>query len=226
MEFTSEINGKTALIYESNDVNEHPLLLMFCFSLNEAEEIVSRLRDVSGICFVAIVLEHWEASMIPWASKAVKATPKAEKLSEEIPALLDEVARLCKRTFRKRYLLGYSLGGLFAVFESAHGRFDGFASISGSMWYPDLMQYVQKSDYPGVTKAYFSIGDREGGKPSSPFFEVREKTQAIASAFKAKGISTTFELNEGNHFAQAPLRVRKAVEWLIAKEMTEQSPIL
>ena len=214
MEFISEINGKTALIYESNDASDHPLLLMFCFSMDEAKEIVQCLRGVSGICFVAIVLERWDASMIPWASKAVKAVPEAGRLSEEIPILLEEIARLCKMTFRKRYLLGYSLGGLFAVFEAAHGRFDGLASVSGAMWYPDLMQYVQSHDYPMVREAYFSIGEREGGNPSSPFFEVREKTLSIVSAFKEKGISTVFELNEGNHFFQAPLRVRKAVEWL------------
>lgn len=209
-----EINGKKATLYEDDSVSVHPLFLMFCFNEVEAKGVIDEVQKLPEIAFAAILLEEWNAMMIPWESKTVKAKPKADILSKEIPALFQEIDQHCHGVTTQHYLIGYSLGGLFAVWEGQKGRFDGIASVSGSMWYPDLVPFVQDGEYPNVAKAYFSIGDREGGKPSSPFYQVREKTMEIERIMASKGIQTIFELNEGNHFYQSASRLKKAVEWL------------
>lgn len=215
MDFFTEICGRKAIICEDDQASILSLFLMFCFDEQEAKAVLEEVSRLRGVAFVAVILERWDSWMIPWESKAVKGPAEAKSLSEEIPALLDEAIHVCHGDVRKRYLIGYSLGGLFAVWEGEKGRFDGIASVSGSMWYPDLVPFVQDGEYPNVAKAYFSIGDKESGKPSSPFYQVREKTMEIERIMASKGIQTVFELNEGNHFHQPALRIRKAVEWLL-----------
>ena len=40
---------------------------------------------------------------------------------------------------------------------------------------------------------------------------VRENTEAIAAYYKAAGLQVTWELNPGNHFRDAELRIAKGI---------------
>ena len=53
--------------------------------------------------------------------------------------------------------------------------------------------------------------------PDDPFVQltdVEEKTIAIEKIIESKGVETTFEMNNGNHFAQPEERLSKAIKWL------------
>ena len=205
-----------AIIYDDCGPSmESDLFLMFVFSDDDAYSIIDAFKEEEGITLAFILLKDWQEKMIPWESKAVKGKAKAGELSKDIPALLSELSLLCAGKINRRFIIGYSLGGLFATWESLNGEFDGFASVSGSMWYPGIHDYVSSKPIPSrLKKAYFSIGDKEGGKPSSPFHEAIAKSETMAELFAGKGAKTIFELNEGNHFNDPSWRVVKAIRWL------------
>lgn len=65
-------------------------------------------------------------------------------------------------------LLGYSLGGLFALWAlTKTEKFGAGASLSGSLWYPQFLKYLENCPPKKDTAIYLSLGDREplGGPP-------------------------------------------------------------
>ena len=44
---------------------------------------------------------------------------------------------------------------------------------------------------------------------------VEDKTGKVYDQYKNKGIETTFEMNPGNHFKDANLRLAKGIAWIL-----------
>ena len=44
---------------------------------------------------------------------------------------------------------------------------------------------------------------------------VEDKTGKVYDQYKNKGIETTFEMNPGNHFKDADLRLAKGIAWIL-----------
>ena len=64
--------------------------------------------------------------------------------------------------------MGYSLGGLFSLWALTQAeQFGAGASISGSLWYPEFLKYLENCSAPQDKIVYLSLGDREplGGLP-------------------------------------------------------------
>lgn len=47
-----------------------------------------------------------------------------------------------------------------------------------------------------------------------------ENTRKLCDAYAARGIETTFELNPGNHFQDAKLRLAKGIAWILEGAQT------
>ena len=142
-----------------------------------------------------------------------------------------------------RVLVGYSLAGLFSLWagvsqQVARGyqpddalsqpgaphvdaptpTFQRIGAVSGSFWFPGLLDYVDQQISEGVvglTHAYLSLGDREARTPNPQIMHVRENAELLASRLEKTGITSTFELNRGNHFQNVEGRVQKALDWLV-----------
>ena len=147
-----------------------------------------------------------------------------------------------------RALVGYSLAGLFSLWagvtqagvspqvargmspQVARGSQPGAAApqpaatfqrigaVSGSFWFPGLLDYVDQQlsgGVVGLTHAYLSLGDREARTPNPQIMHVRENAELLASKLENAGITSTFELNRGNHFQNVEGRMQKALDWLI-----------
>ena len=143
-----------------------------------------------------------------------------------------------------RMLVGYSLAGLFSLWagvsqQVARGcqpgvpaapqlsagtapqpaaTFQRIGAVSGSFWFPGLLDYVDRQLSEGVvglTHAYLSLGDREARTPNPQIIHVRENAELLASKLQNAGITTTFELNRGNHFQNVEGRMQKALNWLV-----------
>ena len=67
----------------------------------------------------------------------------------------------------------------------------------------------------GLTHAYLSLGDREARTPNPQIMHVRENAELLASKLENAGITSTFELNRGNHFQNIGGRMQKALDWLV-----------
>ena len=142
-----------------------------------------------------------------------------------------------------RVLVGYSLAGLFSLWagvspqlsdaaapQVARGvargsqldapatTFQRIGAISGSFWFPGLLDYVDQQlsgGAVGLTHAYLSLGDREARTPNPQIMHVRENAELLASRFENAGITSMFELNRGNHFQNVEGRMQKALDWLV-----------
>lgn len=140
-----------------------------------------------------------------------------------------------------RVLVGYSLAGLFSLWagvtqagvsqpsapqQAAHGcqsdapaaTFQRIGAVSGSFWFPGLLDYVDQQlsgGAVGLTHAYLSLGDREARTPNPQIMHVRENAELLASKLESARITSTFELNRGNHFQNVEGRMQKALDWLV-----------
>ena len=142
-----------------------------------------------------------------------------------------------------RALVGYSLAGLFSLWagvspqlsdaaatQVARGvargsqldapatTFQRIGAVSGSFWFPSLLDYVDQQlsgGAVGLTHAYLSLGDREARTPNPQIMHVRENAELLASKLQNAGITSTFELNRGNHFQNVEGRMQKALDWLV-----------
>ena len=143
-----------------------------------------------------------------------------------------------------RMLVGYSLAGLFSLWagvtqagvspQVARGcqpgapaaphvdvptpTFQRIGAVSGSFWFPGLLDYVDQQlrrGAVGLTHAYLSLGDREARTPNPQIMHVRENAELLANKLENAGITSTFELNRGNHFQNVEGRMQKALDWLV-----------
>ena len=121
--------------------------------------------------------------------------------------------------------MGYSLAGLFSLWAGLSQAcitpiptFQRIGAVSGSFWFPGLLDYVDRQLSEGVvglTHAYLSLGDREARTPNPQIMHVRENAELLASKLENAGITSTFELNRGNHFQNVEGRMQKALDWLV-----------
>ncbi|MDE5596613.1 MAG: alpha/beta hydrolase, partial [Lachnospiraceae bacterium] len=167
----------------------------------------------------------WNREPSPWYHK--KVFPKGEDFAGEADKylaffteqLIPEIERTYGLSPKARYLAGYSLSGLFAVYAMYHtSLFNGIASISGSLWYDGFTDYV-KSHAVGQNpdKIYFSLGDKEAVSARGIMQTVLTCTEQIVKLLQDDDTNVTFEMNEGNHFKQVPERIAKGINWLTDK---------
>ena len=96
--------------------------------------------------------------------------------------------------------------------------FQRIGAVSGSFWFPGLLDYVDHQlsvRAVGLTHAYLSLGDREARTPNPQIMHVQENAELLANKLENAGITSTFELNRGNHFQNVEGRMQKALDWLI-----------
>ena len=146
-----------------------------------------------------------------------------------------------------RVLVGYSLAGLFSLWtgvsqqvacgcqpgtattpqlsgpgapyvDASVATFQRIGAVSGSFWFPGLLDYVDqqlRGGVVGLTHAYLSLGDREARTPNPQIMHVRENAELLASRLESAEITSMFELNRGNHFQNVEGRIQKALDWLV-----------
>ena len=102
--------------------------------------------------------------------------------------------------------------------DASVATFQRIGAVSGSFWFPGLLDYVNQQlsgGAVGLTHAYLSLGDREARTPNPQIMHVRENAELLASKLENAGITSTFELNRGNHFQNVEGRMQKALDWLV-----------
>lgn len=102
--------------------------------------------------------------------------------------------------------------------DASVATFQRIGAVSGSFWFPGLLDYVDQQlsgGAVGLTHAYLSLGDREARTPNPQIMHVRENAELLASKLESARITSTFELNRGNHFQNVEGRMQKALDWLV-----------
>ena len=117
----------------------------------------------------------------------------------------------------KTYIIGgYSLAGLFALWAVYQTDvFKGAAAASPSVWFPGFVEYMRGNRIL-TGSVYLSLGDREEKTRNPVMAAVGERIREAYTLLKDRGINTTLEWNQGNHFWDADIRTAKAFAWVMA----------
>ena len=125
----------------------------------------------------------------------------------------------------RRAVLGYSLGGLFALWALCETDFFGCAaSVSGSLWYPGFAPYLQGRLPRPAQAVYLSLGDREPLGGPALMRTVGTATEAAAALLRQNGRRVLLEWNRGGHEKGVESRWKKAAAWAASALYGENGP--
>lgn len=204
-----------------------PLIVFNSFG-DEWKQVVEALDDldVKSYSMLAVTCSEWNKDLAPWKADAVfKGEPGFEGGAE--PYLDRLTGSILPEEVKKHglepssvYIAGYSMAGLFAVFSLYKtGVFDGAASCSGSLWFPDFKKFVFENDFfSHPSKIYMSLGDRESKTKNKAMAAVEDNTKAIAEHYKTVVKDVLFEMNQGGHFSEPALRTAKGIAYLLRED--------
>ena len=216
------IAGKEVQIVPSQKENA-PLVILHTVQ-GEGESVYRMALEGAPMdfSFASIGNLAWDDEMSPWE---IPPIAKGDKpctggadvyLNTLTETILPEILRhLPSPSFAA--LAGYSLAGLFAVY--AMYRTDAFARIasaSGSFWYPGFLDYVRKHELKRQPEGMdFSLGNKEAKTRNKMLQSVEENTRWLENHYRASGIRTIYEENQGNHFQNANERMAKGICWIL-----------
>ena len=173
------------------------------------------LAAVSGLC--------WEDDLTPWSIPPIRkgGAPCGGRADAYIDLLtrriLPEILAILPAEPAYLALAGYSLAGLFALYAMYRtDRFARIASVSGSLWYPGIVDFVQ--GHVPVRQPdclYLSLGDKEGRTRNALMRPVEDNTRLLAAFYRNAGIHTVLEMNPGGHFNDPNGRMARAIAWML-----------
>lgn len=214
---TQEIGGRVWSIETYGSAAEGaPLVLLLAGELDEVFPVLGeklaeadapalRLASPSGI--------DWDADFTPWRLEAPNGRIFGGGADDLLPSV-EQARRELAEEFRagKTFIVGYSLGGLAAMYFHTKLGFDGCGSCSGSLWFPGWCEYLEKN--PPKGKVYLSLGGKEKNTrdPLMASNEpATERTKAISLGTAERVI---FHHEPGGHFRDIEGRIARAIKWL------------
>lgn len=220
-EFT--IGGKNVSVFPSAEPDT-PVIYLNTYS-DEGRQVFQAAQAVDCPPFTLAVIDNldWNHDMVPWDSPAVfkGGEPFTAGADDYLRLLLGDILPRAEKdligTPAWRGIVGYSLAGLFALYSIYQTDiFSRVGSISGSLWFPGLKQYIltHKPKRPPDC-AYFSLGDKESKTRNPILRSVRQDTEEICDFYRAMGVDTVFQLNPGNHYDRAAERTAAGIAWLL-----------
>ncbi len=215
------VGSRKVMIYSQAEATDSPVI--YTHAAAEAMPEVLSLLGERKIILAAVDEVDWEADLSPWPA------PKAFRggvdfigggdayLSEFTGKIVPAVEETLGSSPRHRIIAGYSLAGLFAIY--ALYRTDIFkraVSVSGSLWYDGFLDFIKDNRPVSLPeRVYFSLGDHEAVTRNQRLAAVQECTEQAEKQLRDMGVSTVFELNEGNHFADVGQRIVKGLDWIL-----------
>lgn len=202
------------------------------------EEIITELSksgQKADFILLSVKPKSWNDDFTPWSAPAFRKGEDAPlgRADAYIACLTEEIKPYIDRNYRTQpepestILLGYSLGGLTAVY--AVYRTDAFGivgSLSGSFWYDGFCEFVEREEpLRKDLKVYFSLGKKESQSRNPRMSKVAECTQKArdilenqlgAQNEQADAQNVFFEWNEGGHFHEIPKRFAKAISYCVS----------
>ncbi len=198
-----------------------PLVLLF----TGEEEIADGLgAALTAACVPSLWLAFplavdWDRDYTPWPAEGTGGRVFAGRADE----LLMSAAAL-RGALRNElrpgsvYPVGYSLGGLAALYFHARSPFDGAGSCSGSLWYPGWTDYL--AAHPPTGKVYLSLGGKEKNTRDIRMRQNPDATVLTLRICARSAQKATFRSESGGHFKDPSGRVARAVAWLCKDQKT------
>ena len=206
------------------DEPDRPVIYLNTFE-DEGEQVLRILRDSGCPPFTLVSVSNldWNHDMSPWEIPPVfkNAEPCTGGADDYLKLLIERIVPEAEKEIKGsvlwRGIAGYSLAGLFALYSLYQtDLFSRAASMSGSLWYPGITEYISSHTMKKVQDClYFSLGNKEARTRNTYMKTVQENTEKIEEYYRGKGISTVFQLNPGNHYKDAEKRTAAGIHWLL-----------
>ena len=165
----------------------------------------SPIQVPGGVSLVNVGADLWEENFSPWCAPRVfaKRPNFGDGAQKTLDTLIDQVIPWTESDLTEppayRVLVGYSLAGLFSLWTGVSQpgaphvdvptpTFQRIGAVSGSFWFPGLLDYVDQQlnrGVVGLTHAYLSLGDREARTPNPQMMHVRENAELLASKLES-----------------------------------------
>lgn len=182
----------------------------------------------SGCSIVLISGMDWNRDLTPWPADGVMKKEKSFSGGGQLflnvlqNDYIPNVEQWLKLKTAKRYLIGISLSGLFAVWTLGKTNlFTGVASVSGSLWYDNFTEWLRKGPLLSCAKVYLSLGVKEKNTPDRRMATVEDRTKDLAQILEGKGFEVTLEMVPGTHYSPLAPKIGRALEWLLAERGDE-----
>lgn len=220
-----KIDNKIIEIFYNKKTSPNiPVIILNTFE-KEGKNVWKELQNISDkeCILVAISNIDWGKDMTPWKIKEnEKYLGKADNYIEQlentiIPKITETINNDINVQIDYFAIVGYSMAGLFALYMLyKSSKFVKMASISGSLWYPNIINYIEKNELKvKPEKMYFSLGNMESKTRNLLFSKVENNTKYVENYYKNLEINTIFEENKGNHFQDSDKRTAKAIKCLL-----------
>lgn len=219
------INGKTVSVFPSK-TDGAPVIYLNTFG-EEGQQVFAALQKLGPPPFSLVAVSHldWNHDMVPWdAPSAFKNGPLCTDGADDYLQLLTRAILPAAEESLPgvpcwRGLAGYSLAGLFALYAPHKtDRFSRIASMSGSLWFPGLQEYLVSHTFQRSPDClYFSLGDKESKTRNPVLRTIQDNTQAVYDFFQSQGIRSTFVLHPGNHYSHTAERTAAGIAWLLTQ---------
>lgn len=195
------------------------MIAVYCFLSDEEYALIAPSVERPGILLIPLSCEDWNRDLSPWPARRVFSAGSDFSggadafLLELTTKVIPQKEKALGIEPEKRYIAGYSLAGLFALYAALETElFDGAASVSGSLWFDGFAEYIRlKEINRRIKRVCFSVGDKEKNAREPRMKTVEDRTREIAAILAGKGVGTVFELNPGGHFTDVAQRLTKGL---------------
>ncbi len=213
------VEGRKVTLHRAEG-KDAPLVVLNNYS-GDGSLVLDELKNLGAgdLTLLCVGNLKWDHDMTPWYCPPLSPqdTPCTGGADDYLKLLLTEIIPAAKEKVAGEpshiSIAGYSLAGLFALYALYKcDVFDRVASMSGSLWFPEFMEYVISHEIKRrPDKVYLSLGDREAVTDNKLLKKVQDNTESIAEHYRKLGIDVTWELNPGNHFKDAAKRSAKGI---------------
>ena len=197
-------------VYAADENPRCVLVYIASADREDAEELSHALKGGAPFALALYAVEDWN-TLSPWAVEDFPGGGQTtlQRLEAALTSLPPAYANL------PVYIGGYSLAGLFALWAIHESRcFSGCAAVSGSFWYPGLVDYVKSAPLSPEAKIYLSLGKKEHKSRNALMRTVNGCLNSLYEHY-APRCHCKLEWNEGNHFTEPMERMRKGFAWVM-----------
>ena len=166
---TFSVCRKTVSVFPS-DTPGAPVIYLHTFS-EEGQKVFQVVQNIGGPSFTLAAISDldWNRDMTPWDCPAAfkNGRPFIGGADGYLRLLTEEIISEAEKELSApplwRGIAGYSLAGLFAIYTLYQtDMFSRAASVSGSLWYPGMKEYVLSHEWKRPPDCvYFSLGIRK-----------------------------------------------------------------
>ena len=162
---------------------------------------------------IGIPVSDWGGDLSPWPALPLGDTVFTGNGKAFLSRFLDEIMPASDAALgaapSRRFAAGYSLAGLFSVYALLESSvFQGCACMSGSLWYPEWMDYLRQTPPPPPSVLFYCSSGKKEGQTRRPLFsELERGIKATLAFFQSAKADCRMERFPGGHFQNVPERL-------------------